>query len=274
MERNNQNYYFHQDGLGSIIAITDASGQKIQSYSYDSFGNITAQQNTTFIQPFAYTGRIWDAEIGLYDYRLRTYDPVLGKFIQKDPLSFAAGDTNLYRYVGNGSPNYTDPWGLFQSPALFRALVPGQVAWDNALTSFGNGNYALGGMNLLAMVGEQVLFAASFGQSGMVKQGGQCVTKELASKPMTKLFHGGSLRGGSVQASKFSTTTDISHAMKYAEQYGGSIYEFNIPTRSLYELERQGLVQRGRDTLIGTLGDAPEWRFFGEGAFQLNRYMK
>ena len=112
MERNNQNYYFHQDGLGSIIAITDASGQKVQSYSYDSFGNITAQQNTTFIQPFAYTGRIWDAEIGLYDYRLRTYDPVLGKFIQKDPLSFAAGDTNLYRYVQNNPVNYIDPSGL------------------------------------------------------------------------------------------------------------------------------------------------------------------
>ena len=114
MERNNQNYYFHQDGLGSIIAITDASGQKVQSYSYDSFGNITAQQNTTFIQPFAYTGRIWDAEIGLYDYRLRTYDPVLGKFISKDPLSFAAGDVNLYRYVGGNVTNFTDPSGLIR----------------------------------------------------------------------------------------------------------------------------------------------------------------
>lgn len=81
----------------------------------------------------------------------------------------------LWNYVGGNPVNFTDPSGLFQSPALFRTLVPGQVAWDNALTSFENGNYALGGMNLLAMVGEQVMFAASFGQSGMVKQGGQCV---------------------------------------------------------------------------------------------------
>ena len=152
MERNNQNYYFHQDGLGSIIAITDASGQKVQSYSYDSFGNITAQQNTTFIQPFAYTGRIWDAEIGLYDYRLRTYDPVLGKFIQKDPLSFAAGDTNLYRYVGNGSPNYTDPWGLasFLPKAIMdpgqtgNQVIPWSYRWGNPSERSPDFNLSLG----------------------------------------------------------------------------------------------------------------------------------
>jgi hypothetical protein len=124
------------------------------------------------------------------------------------------------------------------------------------------------------MLGEQALVALTLGQSSLAKQGSYCAIEESASKPMTRLFHGGNLRGGAVQATKLSTTTDITHAMKYAEQHAGTIYEFNIPTRTLYEMERQGLVQRGRDTLIGTLGDAPEWRFFGEGASLLNRYMK
>ena len=30
----------------------------------------------------------------------------------RDPLGFAAGDVNLYRYVGNEPPNFNDPFGL------------------------------------------------------------------------------------------------------------------------------------------------------------------
>ena len=36
-----------------------------------------------------------------------------GRFISQDPTSFAAGDANLYRYVGNSPINATDPTGLY-----------------------------------------------------------------------------------------------------------------------------------------------------------------
>ena len=39
------------------------------------------------------------------------YDPATGRFIGQDPQSFSAGDTNLYRYVGNSPTNATDPTG-------------------------------------------------------------------------------------------------------------------------------------------------------------------
>ena len=38
--------------------------------------------------------------------------PVIGRFIGEDPLGFGAGDVNLSRYVGNSSPNLTDPSGM------------------------------------------------------------------------------------------------------------------------------------------------------------------
>jgi hypothetical protein len=40
------------------------------------------------------------------------YDPTIGRFISQDPIGFNAGDPNLYRYVGNGPTNATDPDGL------------------------------------------------------------------------------------------------------------------------------------------------------------------
>lgn len=44
-------------------------------------------------------------------YRSKCYDPYSGRFIQKDPIGLKAGDTNLYRYVGNNPINRIDPTG-------------------------------------------------------------------------------------------------------------------------------------------------------------------
>ena len=46
------------------------------------------------------------------------YDPSIGRWLEMDPLGFEAGDANLYRYVGNGPTNWTDPSGLHHSPIL------------------------------------------------------------------------------------------------------------------------------------------------------------
>jgi len=54
---------------------------------------------------------------------------------------------------------WVDFTGLFRSHWLLRALVPGQVAWDNALTAFENGEYGSGAAYLAAMLGEQALTA-------------------------------------------------------------------------------------------------------------------
>lgn len=78
MIRGGQTYYYHADGLGSIIAITDQSGNVVQRYEYNSFGEITYQQDPNFIQPYTYTGREYDTESGLYYYR-----GVMGSIIEK-----------------------------------------------------------------------------------------------------------------------------------------------------------------------------------------------
>jgi RHS repeat-associated protein len=78
---------------------------------------------------YTYTGREWDKETGLYYYRARYYDPMEGRFISKDPISFAGGDVNLYGYTLNNPINLTDPEGLFALtvPAAVCAAVVGGV---------------------------------------------------------------------------------------------------------------------------------------------------
>jgi len=120
LERGNGSYYYHADGLGSVTAITDGNKAVVQGYDYDSFGNM--KQSTSFVNSFTYTGREWDKETGLYYYRARYYDPMEGRFISKDPISFSGGDVNLYGYVENNPVNFTDPLGLSPLGAVKKAL--------------------------------------------------------------------------------------------------------------------------------------------------------
>ncbi|MCF6207170.1 MAG: DUF6531 domain-containing protein, partial [Sulfurovum sp.] len=107
----NGTFYYHADGLGSIVAMTDDQARNVQKYEYDSFGNQHDMKNR-IKQPYGYTGREHDIETGLRYYRARYYDGDVGRFISKDPIGFSGGDVNLYGYVLNRPLVFIDPYGL------------------------------------------------------------------------------------------------------------------------------------------------------------------
>jgi RHS repeat-associated protein len=101
-------WYFHADGLGSIVGATDEAGAVVLSRTYDAFGSLeTGSQEPGY----AYTGREWTPEVRLYYYRARWYDPTVGRFISEDPLGFRASP-NLFTYVSNNPGTFVDPSGL------------------------------------------------------------------------------------------------------------------------------------------------------------------
>lgn len=118
MEYNSERYYYLKDRQGSITAITDASGNMVETYEYNAFGIMTVFNasgtpisESTVGNPYGYTGRRWDNETGLWYYRNRMYDPRLGRFLQRDPLGYVDG-MNMYAYVVNNPRNFVDPMGL------------------------------------------------------------------------------------------------------------------------------------------------------------------
>jgi RHS repeat-associated protein len=102
----------------------------VNHLQYWSFGNITAQTNSSEEPRHTYTGREWDADAELSYYRGRWYDPGVGRFISEDPVGFNGDPTNLARYVGNSPNNFVDPSGL---DGLLSNI------WDNVFVPFGNG---------------------------------------------------------------------------------------------------------------------------------------
>ena len=103
--------WYLTDHLGTVRDITDSTGAVINHLAYDAFGQILTQTAPEFGDRYTYTAREYDPALGQYYYRARIYDPRAGRFTAEDPIRFAAGDPNLYRYVGNSPLNWTAPWG-------------------------------------------------------------------------------------------------------------------------------------------------------------------
>ena len=102
--------YYEADGLGSISSLSNSSGALANTYTYDSFGNLTASTGTV-ANPLRYTAREFDSETSLYYYRARYYDPSVGRFIGSDPSGFGGG-LNSYAYVDGNPISLIDPSGL------------------------------------------------------------------------------------------------------------------------------------------------------------------
>jgi RHS repeat-associated protein len=90
-------------------------------------------ENSRFGDGYAYTGREWDKETGLYYYRARYYDPMEGRFVSRDPIGYKGG-TNLFSYTSNNPISYNDPTGLVKWSGTMAGVSP-------SFRGFGGGFY-------------------------------------------------------------------------------------------------------------------------------------
>ncbi|XZE43940.1 RHS repeat domain-containing protein [Pirellulaceae bacterium SH467] len=105
--------------------VFDSFGRLIREVDYNSSGTAISSTDAAAVDSiFGYTGRDWDSDIGMQYNRARWYDPQTGRWLSQDPIGFAAGDANLYRYVGNHPSYANDPSGL-QEP-LHPISLPNQ----------------------------------------------------------------------------------------------------------------------------------------------------
>ncbi len=106
----NRVYYYHFNGLGSVVALSDMNNTIVERYAYSIFGEPSRISDVN--NPYLFTGRRLDTETKLYHYRARYYTYDIGRFLQTDPIGYADG-INWYRYCGNNPVGLVDPFGLY-----------------------------------------------------------------------------------------------------------------------------------------------------------------
>lgn len=136
--------------------LMDQSGGVVARYRYDSYGQIAGTSGSA-TSPYTYTGREWDADASMYDYRARAYDPASGRFLSPDPVPAA----NLYPYASGNPIELFDPTGrmsmnealevpIFQQ-AIIGTVMGGvsqflQCGWDTGKIAEEAGKGLLGGL--------------------------------------------------------------------------------------------------------------------------------
>jgi len=105
--------WYLPDRLGTIRDLVDNSGAVIDHVDYNAFGKASGETAPAVgDRLMGFAGMERSRATGLNLAVHRAQDPAAGRWLSEDPIGFAAGDANLYRYVGNSAANAIDPSGL------------------------------------------------------------------------------------------------------------------------------------------------------------------
>jgi RHS repeat-associated protein len=167
--------FLHKDYIGSILAISDETGNKLEQRHFDAWGNFTHLQignnpittdksaiaAATLLIDRGYTSHEHYMDVGIIHMNGRLYDPLLRRFLNADENIQDPTNTqnyNKYGYVMNNPMMYTDPsgeiWG-FIIGAIVGSYISGVQAnhgnanpfkwdWKNSWSAVVGGAFAGG----------------------------------------------------------------------------------------------------------------------------------
>lgn len=132
-----QRHYFLKDHLGSIRTTVDQSGMVDGYDDYYPFGLTMPTRADQSDNPnYKFTGHELDieADLNIYHMNARAMDPVLGRFMQIDPLASEFPNISPYAYGNNNPLRYTDPTGMAPMDWI-KDLETDEYKWDNNVNS-------------------------------------------------------------------------------------------------------------------------------------------
>lgn len=131
-------YYYVRNAQGDIIGLIDSNGNKVVSYTYDTWGKLLSIEGSLkdslgIKNPYRYRGYRYDNETQLYYLQSRYYNPEWGRFINADSLVGETGELlshNMFAYCTNDPVNNEDPDGDI---AWWVGAAVGGAAIDSAI---------------------------------------------------------------------------------------------------------------------------------------------
>jgi RHS repeat-associated protein len=211
--------FIETDSLGSPRLLADAQGKVIERFSFNPWG---VRQNNSKRSESWVDGRIDSASTfagygatGATDVMRsgpRLYSPLLGRFLQPDPILMAAGaelsaDINPYMFARNSPLRYADPSGLgiFDSIGDFLDHVGGAVV---GFLTGGPVGAVIGGIVGLHRAGELI---DQYWRPALIIAAGVALTVASGGTlgPVVAAMLGGALAGGLSAALYGGSVTDV-----------------------------------------------------------------
>jgi RHS repeat-associated protein len=142
--------YYVSDANFNVVTSFDSSAAVLERFAYGAFGEpkkYDAQWGSGAViteDLYLFTGRQWHKEHSQYDYRSRSYDPQMGRFLQRDPILSGCDDSfgNAYPMTANDPVNFRDPSGTSKEERarfidafirrlneLNRQFMCGEITW-------------------------------------------------------------------------------------------------------------------------------------------------
>lgn len=119
--------WFHTDRLNSVVALTDDTGNVVESMSYDSWGRRRSTSGDDATDALdggmdykGFTGHEMLDQLDLVHMNGRVYEPTIARFTSADPIiqdPEHSQSYNRYTYVRNNPTNLTDPTGFLGTEA-------------------------------------------------------------------------------------------------------------------------------------------------------------
>ena len=190
--------------------LTDDEQNVVWEAEYDPFGKAT-ETVTIVEQNLRFPGQYQDRQTGLHYNYFRTYDPVLGRYLESDPIGLNGG-INTYGYAYQNSINNYDPYGLFGMDDIYGAIynVTGYSPSRSTVNfSAGLGDALLLGLgdNIRRLIGsdDAVNQCSAFYRAG-----------SLASFAFggTRLAYAGIVKGGSIFAASGTAASAFRNNVK------------------------------------------------------------
>ena len=115
---NSAEYYTH-DGIKNVSEVIAVDGSILAHYGYAPFGNVCVQEGgLAGANPFRFSCEFADGTLGLVYYNHRHYEPVMGRWLQRDKIG-ENGGVGLYVFCNNCAQRHIDKKGLRCSITLY-----------------------------------------------------------------------------------------------------------------------------------------------------------
>jgi RHS repeat-associated protein len=139
--------YVHADGLGTPRAISDAAGNTVWQWTYQSNPFGEQQPTGSYVYNLRLPGQYFDVESGLFYNVSRSYDATSGRYLESDPIGLRGG-ISTYSYTYSSPLTYFDSMGtnpgVAALPFALDGGMPLALSPVGAVTAGAVGGYFIG----------------------------------------------------------------------------------------------------------------------------------